>query len=406
MAFLCYTWPTINMNKKPKILAPVRDEISFTAAVAAGADAVYFGVGELNMRVSSKGIDMEELPRIVARAHERGVEVFITLNVIVYEHELERMREIIQSLKDAGVDAVICWDLAVIKLCREMGMTFHISTQASISNSSAGAFYEDLGARCIVLARECTLPQIKEIKSKMKTAKVEIFVHGAMCVSVSGRCFMSNFLECKSANRGECFQPCRREYTVRDKESGHELDVSNGYVMSPKDLCTIEILDEIVETGADYLKIEGRGRSPEYIQTTVACYRKAVNAIDTGEYTDELKDELLEELKKVYNRGFSTGFMFGRPAHEAWSRVRNSQATEKKEYLGKVQNYYRKTNIAELKVLNGELNVGDVLQFQGPTTGVERMIVGSFESHPDQEVTVETSFIVRKSDEVYKIIES
>ncbi|MDF1497267.1 MAG: U32 family peptidase, partial [Patescibacteria group bacterium] len=249
----------------------------------------------------------------------------------------------------------------------------------------------------------CTLPMIKEIKSKMKTAKVEIFVHGAMCVSVSGRCFMSNFLECKSANRGECFQPCRREYTVRDKESGHELDVSNGYVMSPKDLCTIEILDEIVETGADYLKIEGRGRSPEYIKTTVACYRRGVDAVLAGKYTEELKDELLEELKKVYNRGFSTGFMFGRPAHEAWSRVRNSQATEKKEYLGKVQNYYRKTNIAELKVLNGELQVGDVLQFQGPTTGVERITVESFESHPNQEATIETSFIVRKSDEVYRI---
>ncbi len=391
---------------KPKILAPVRDEISFTAAIAAGADAVYFGVGELNMRVSSKGIDMEELPRIVSRAHERGVEVFITLNVIVYEHELERMREIVQSLKDANVDAVICWDLAVIKLCKEIGMTFHISTQASISNSSAAEFYEDLGAKCVVLARECTLEQIEEIKSKMKTAKVEIFVHGAMCVSVSGRCFMSNFLECKSANRGECFQPCRREYTVRDKESGHELDVSNGFVMSPKDLCTIEILDKIVDTGVDYLKIEGRGRSAEYIQTTVACYRKAVNAIDAGEYTDEMKDELLEKLKKVYNRGFSTGFMFGRPAQEAWSRARDSQATEKKEYLGKVQNYYRKTNIAELKVLNGELKVGDVLQFQGPTTGVERITVESFESHPNQEATIETDFVVRKSDEVYKIVNS
>jgi len=392
------------MRNRPKLLAPVRDEISFTAAVAAGADAVYFGVGELNMRVSSKGINMEELPSIVARAHERGVEVFITLNVIVYEHELEKVRLIVQSLKDANVDAVICWDFAVIKICQELGMTFHISTQASISNSSAAEFYEGLGAKCVVLARECTLPMIKEIKSKMKSTKVEIFVHGAMCVSVSGRCFMSNFLECKSANRGECFQPCRREYTVHDKESGHELDVSNGYVMSPKDLCTIEILDEVVETGADYLKIEGRGRSPEYIKTTVACYRRGVDAVLAGKYTEELKDELLEELKKVYNRGFSTGFMFGRPAQEAWSRVRNSQATEKKEYLGKVQNYYRKTNIAEIKVLNGELQVGDVLQFQGPSTGVERITVESFESHPDNEVTIKTDFVVRTSDEVYKII--
>lgn len=392
------------ISKKPKILAPVRDEVSFTAAVKAGADAVYFGVGELNMRVSSRGLKMEELPRIVEIAHGKGVEVFITLNVIVYEHEIEKVREMVRVFKDVGVDAVICWDFAVIKICKELGMTFHVSTQASISNSSAAEFYENLGAKCVVLARECNLEQIKEIKSKLKSAKVEIFVHGAMCVSVSGRCFMSNFLECKSANRGECFQPCRREYTVRDKESGHELDVSNGFVMSPKDLCTIEILDKVVDTGADYLKIEGRGRSPEYIQTTVACYRKAVNAIEEGEYTDELKDGLMKELETVYNRGFSTGFMFGRPAHEAWSRVRNSQATEKKEYLGKVQNYYRKTNIAELKVLNGELNVGDVLQFQGPTTGVERITVEEFEQHPDQEVTIKTDFIARKSDEVYKIV--
>ena len=394
----------IMISKKPKLLAPVRDEISFRAAVKAGADAVYFGVGELNMRVSSRGIDMEELSRIVEEAHQNGVEVFITLNVIVYEHEIQKVREMVQKFKQAGVNAVICWDLAVIKICQELGMTFHISTQASISNSSAAHFYEGLGAKCVVLARECTLEQIKEIKSKMKSAKVEIFVHGAMCVSVSGRCFMSNFLECKSANRGECIQPCRREYTIRDKESGYELDVSNGFVMSPKDLCTIEILDKIVETGVDYLKIEGRGRSPEYIQTTVGCYRKAVNAIESGEYTDDLKDELFGELKTVYNRGFSTGFLFGRPMQEAWSRARNSQATEKKEYLGKVQNYYRKTNIAELKVLNGEVAAGDVLQFQGPTTGVERIIVESFEQHPDQEVTIKTDFLVRKSDEVYRII--
>ncbi|MFZ6014752.1 MAG: peptidase U32 family protein [Patescibacteria group bacterium] len=389
---------------KPKILAPVRDEISFTAAVEAGADAVYFGVGELNMRVSSKGIDMEMLPRIVAKAHERGVEVFITLNVIVYEYELERVREILIKLKEANVDAVICWDLAVIKLCKDLGIAFHVSTQASVSNSSAAHFYEDLGAHCIVLARECTLDKIAEIKSKMKSAKIEIFVHGAMCVSVSGRCFMSNFLECKSANRGECFQPCRREYTVHDKETGQELNVSNGFVMSPKDLCTIEILDKIAATGVDYLKIEGRGRSPEYIKTTVACYRQAVDNIIADNYSDELKDEMMKELKTVYNRGFSTGFLFGRPAQDAWARTSNSQAAEKKEYLGKVQNYYKKTKVVEILIQSGDLEVGDIIQFQGPTTGVERIKVESFERHADQIVTVKTDFAARKSDEVYRIV--
>ena len=388
----------------PKILAPVRDEISFTAAIDAGADAVYFGVGELNMRVSSKGIDLDELPRIVQKAHQNDVEVFVTLNVIVYEHELDKTRSILQSIKDSEVDAVICWDFAVIKLCQEMEINFHISTQASISNSTAAEFYEDLGAKCIVLARECTLDQIKEIKSKMKAAKVEIFVHGAMCVSVSGRCFMSNFLECKSANRGECFQPCRREYTVRDKESGHELNVSNGYVMSPKDLCTIEILDKVVETGVDYLKIEGRGRSPEYIKTTVGVYRKALDAILANNYTDDLKDALLIELKKVFNRGFSTGFLFGLPALDAWSRTRDTQATEKKEYLGKVSNYFKKSKIAEILVYTGEVKVGDMLQFQGSTTGVKRIEVEQIESHPEKLITIPCDFVVRDSDEIYKIV--
>lgn len=392
-------------HMKPKVLAPVRDETSFVAAVQAGADAVYFSVGELNMRVSSRGIDLEALPRIVSAAHAKGIEVFITLNVIVYDQELERVREILQMIKEAQADAVICWDFAVINLCREIGIPFHISTQASISNYPAARFYEDLGAKCVVLARECTLEQITEIKRQMKTAKVEVFVHGAMCVSVSGRCFMSNFLECKSANRGACFQPCRREYTIRDKELGHELDVSNGYVMSPKDLCTIEILEDVIKTGVDYLKIEGRGRSPEYIQTVVGAYRKAVDAIEAGMYTDVLKDELMKDVKKVYNRGFSTGFLFGRPAQDAWARKGNSQATEKKELIGKVNNYYRKTSIAEL-IVTKEIVNGDMLQFQGPTTGVERMTVHEFEVHPGKEVTFKTDFVTRDSDEVYRVLKN
>lgn len=394
-----------NHMTRPKVLAPVRDEISFVSAIKAGADAVYFSVGELNMRVNSKGIDMEALPRIVSLAHEKDVQVFITLNVIVYNQELERVREILQTIKDAKADAVICWDFAVIKLCKQMEIPFHISTQASISNYSSAQFYENLGAKCVVLARECTLEQITKIKRQMKKAKVEIFVHGAMCVSVSGRCFMSNFLECKSANRGACFQPCRREYTIRDKELGHELDVSNGYVMSPKDLCTLEILEDVIETGVDYLKIEGRGRSPEYIQTVVKAYRKAVDAIDAGTYTDALKEELMEEVKKVYNRGFSTGFLFGRPAQDAWSRKGYSQATEKKEFVGKVNNYYRKSGIAEL-IVTKEISPGDLLQFQGPTTGVERMTVQEFKVHPGKEVTFKTNFVVRESDEVYRVLKN
>ncbi len=390
----------------PKILAPVRDEISLKAAIDAGADAVYFGIGELNMRISSKGIELDELPRIVELAHKRNVQVFITLNVIVYDYELEKLEKILLKVKEAEADAVICWDLAVIQKCQELNIPFHISTQASISNTMAAKYYENLGAKCLVLARECTLDQIKEIKNNIKKAKIEVFCHGAMCVSISGRCFLSNFLECKSANRGECFQPCRREYTIHDKESGHELDVSNGFVMSPKDLCTIEILDKIIDTGVDYLKIEGRGRSPEYIKIVTGAYRQALDAIAKNKYTDELKTELLAELRKVYNRGFSTGFLFGRPAEEGWSRTRDSQATEKKVLVGGVVNYFKKTKIADIKVLSGKINLGDTLQIQGKTTGVARVVVKEIKEHENNQVTFPCDFVVRGKDEVYKIVDS
>lgn len=390
------------MIKIPKLLAPVRDEISFSAALAAGADAVYFGVGELNMRVSSKGIDMSVLPDIVKRAHEKNVEIHITLNVIAYENEIERIDEMVRDLKKADVDAVICWDFAVIEACKKYGMPFNISTQASISNSVAARFYETQGARCIVLARECTLEQIADIKKKTNCL-IEVFCHGAMCVSVSGRCFMSQFLQGKSANRGECLQPCRREYKIVDEETGGELVVGCGYVMSPKDLCTLSFLDRIVETGADVLKIEGRGRSPEYASIVTHSYRIALDAIRDGVYTDELKKSLINDVTRVYNRGFSTGFLFGTPGVEGWTEPHN-QATEKKERVGIVSNYFKKSDIAEVTVREGSIMIGDELYVQGPTTGIERIFVSGVEYHEESKITFPCDRVLRINDEVYKIV--
>jgi len=397
----------------PELMAPVRDAASFTAAINAGADAVYFGVGHLNMRVSTAGIEAEMLANVVTRAHAEGVKVYVTLNTIVYDGELPTIREHLQLFRDVQVDAVICWDPAIIELVREFGLPLHISTQASISNVQAARFYASLGAERIVLARELTLEQISELR-KNAGVEVEVFAHGAMCVAVSGRCFISQFIDCRSANRGNCLQPCRHEYRVINEYTGDELKLSNGYVLSPKDLCSIAMVDQLVAAGIDAIKLEGRARSVEYTSTVTSCYRRALDAVAAGEYTDALKEELLEELADVYNRDFSTGFLLGRPGDEAWSTQKNSQARTKKVFAGKVINYYQKKQIAHLELLATDLRIGDTLQFQGPTTGMERFTVtelrddatGEFveEIEAQRELTVPVPFVVRKSDEVYKVV--
>ena len=410
------------MTTTPQLLSPVGDETCLRAAIDAGADAVFFGLGEMNMRVKSKGIDVSELKRIVDEAHQKKVQIYITLNVIVYEHELDKIDELLSEIKKAKVDAVICWDFAIIEKCRKLGITFHISTQASISNSRAALFYANLGAKAVVLARECTLDQIKEIKSKVGNLKIEVFCHGAMCVSVSGRCFMSQFLNCKSANRGECVQPCRREYKVTDKQTGDELEISNGYVMSPKDMCTLGILDQIVESGVDILKIEGRGRSPEYVYTVTKAYRRMLDEITLQEKTTEVRrllaEKLINDVKRVYNRGFSMGFFLGRPGNEAWAKTAGSQAQEKKEFLGKITNYFKKTKIAELTLNTGKVATSDIIQIQGSTTGLVRLTISKIKKHPNNparnakhsvaggQITLPCPDTVRKGDEVYKILNS
>ena len=393
----------------PELLAPVRDKTSLTIAIDAGANSVYFGLGELNMRASSEGIKTSELSDVVNLAHKKNVKVYITLNVIIYENELKRVDSLLKICKDANVDAIICWDFAVIEKCKKHNIPFHISTQASISNSQSARFYEKLGASCIILARECTLEQIAKIKRKVNI-KIETFAHGAMCVSVSGRCFISQFLHCKSANRGECIQPCRREYLVKDKETGYELEIGNHFIMSPKDLCTLGILDKLIATGVDVLKIEGRSRSAEYVYSVVHSYRKAIDCINSGDYTKEKYGELIEEVSKVYNREFSEGFLFGMPSKDTWARVDGNISKEKKEYVGKVVNYYTKSQIVYTNVESNDIAIGDKIFIQGPTTGLVETVLNEIrinnlivDNVKRGEATFFSSKKVRQNDLVFRV---
>jgi putative protease len=394
-----------------ELLAPVRDEVSFAAAMDAGANSVYFGLGTLNMRAASKGIEPDQLPMIVNRAHQRGVKVYITINSIIYDNEIKLVESLLGTIAKAKADAVICWDHAVIESCREKGIPFHISTQANISNLRAVQFYEKLGARCVVLARELTLEQIQAIKSQT-SLKIETFVHGAMCVSISGRCYLSQFLSCQSANRGECFQPCRRRYHITDVETAAELEVGSNYVLSPKDLCALPILDKLINAGIDIFKIEGRSRPPEYVKTTVSVYRRAIDAIEQGKFDESLVNELLAEVSKVYNRGFSRGFLLGRPGPQDWADRSDNHSHQTKSYIGKVINYYVKPKVAYIKVCN-PLAVGDIVQAHGPTTGVVEFKItqlktdaGDFVDKIDSsEVTfpVPVDARLRPNDQIYKI---
>ena len=391
---------------KPELLAPAGNWEMLRTAIKAGADAVYFGVQGINMRSTSRNFTTEDLKEIAEECHKNDVKAYLALNVIVYQNEIKFVEEVLKKAKDAGIDAIICWDHAVIKLVKKYGLNLHISTQASISNSESARFYEEQGASLCVLAREVTLEDLKEIK-KNTSLKIEVFVHGAMCVSVSGRCFMSEHLYGKSANRGECLQPCRREYKVTDKETGKELELDNNFIMSPKDLCTLPFL-ELVYPYADVLKIEGRGRSPEYVKIVTECYREAVDCIEKNSYTKEKKDELMEKVSQVYNRGFSEGFFMGRPISE-FTDSYGSKATKTKKYVGYVINYYPKVKAMEIKVESNPIKKGDDILVIGPTTGTLEENVESMEvkketvstAEKGMSVAVKVSEKVRKNDKVF-----
>jgi len=397
-----------SMNNKPELMAPAGDWTMMRTAVNAGADAVYFGVDKLNMRAKAKNFILEDLPGIVEFCKENNVKTYLTINTIVFEEEINELEEIIISAKKNGVDSIICWDLSVAELCSRHDYPFCISTQGSVSNSLAASIYKKLGAVRIVLARECSLEEIKKIRANTDL-EIEAFIHGAMCIAVSGRCFMSHHMFGQSANRGECVQTCRREFEIYDSASDKSLILGEDYVMSPNDLCTIEFIDKLIEAGIDSFKIEGRKRSPEYVAKTVSVYRRAIDLYFDGKLTDDIKKEMLEELKQVYNRGFSSGFYFDVPSAEEYANIHGTKAKKKKEYLGKVINYFQKAKVAHILIESGSLNENDDLLIIGETTGVVEIKVGSFLRNDESaecakkgdEVTFVIDELVRPRDKVY-----
>lgn len=371
------------------------------AAINAGADAVYFGLKEFSMRTGSKNFKITDLPKIKEICKPKKVKKYLTLNTIIYDNELENLEKTIKAVK-GKVDAVICWDLSVIKLCNKYKIPFHISTQASVSNTESAKFYKKLGAKRVVLARELNLKQIKEIS---KVIDVECFAHGAMCVAVSGRCFTSQFLFNKSANRGECLHPCRRSYIVKDKQEGYELKLSNDKIMSAKDLCTLPFIDKMKTAGIISFKIEGRNRDPRYVDVVTRVYRKALDE----SLTPEKIKAGIKLLKTIYNREFSSGFYIKMPTADDFAKIEHSAAKNYKHFVGKVAHYYDKINVATINLVS-ELKIGDNVVVIGKTTGVVKANIDYMEmkkkplkkAGKGQEVGIKLPR-VRKHDDVYLI---
>ncbi len=374
------------MDKRElEIMAPAGNFECLHAAVQGGADSVYFGVGNLNMRShSANNFTPEDLPEIVRICREYGVKTYMTLNIVLYGEDLASMREALDAAKAAGVDAVIASDMAAITYCRSIGLEVHISTQLNVSNTEALKFYSRF-ADVIVLARELNLHQVKEIHEAIlrdgvkgpsgNLVRIEMFAHGALCMAISGKCYLSLQTYGASANRGACYQLCRRGYEVTDLETGTKLNIDNKYIMSPKDLCTIEFMDKIIDAGVKVFKIEGRARSAEYVKKTASCYRRAADAVCEGRYTPQLAADLKAELSEVFNRGFWDGYYQGARLGQ-WSEVYGSHATRRKIYCGKVTNWFDRISVAEVLVESESLRKGDDILIIGETTGVIEETVG------------------------------
>ena len=407
-------------------MAPAGDWISLRAALDAGCDAVYFGIKGFNMRARADNFSASSLGKIARLCHAAGVRAYLALNTIVYEGELGKTGALLARARAAQIDAVICWDFAVIGQARSLGLPVFASTQMSVSNSAAMLqLYRQFDIKRFVIARECSLEDIVKIRRSLsktfgpqaREIEIEAFAHGAMCVSVSGRCFLSQFEHGKSANRGECLQTCRREFIVRDVLRGHELALGNNYILSPKDLCTLPFIEKLLDAGVASLKIEGRNRSPEYVAIVTAAYRRAVDfyfghkgSRDFKPRFDELKKEEMENLSRVYNRGFSSGFYLGKPIDQ-WHDTEGGTATTRKEYAGLVTNFYKQHGAAEIRVESNEFAPGDEIMFQGATTGVLSQKVESIEinrlrvdrARKGALVAVKADRHVRRGDKVYVI---
>lgn len=369
------------MNAQPsdfEIMAPVGSRESLAAAINAGADSVYFGIGQLNMRShSANHFTIDDLREIASICSEHGIKTYLTVNTIIYGEDIDTMHQIVDAAAEAGISAVIASDVAVMTYCRQRGVEVHLSTQLNISNIEALKFYAQF-ADVVVLARELNMEQVAEIYRQIEQqhvcgpsgqlVRIEMFCHGALCMAVSGKCYMSLHDANRSANRGQCVQICRRSYTVTDNETGNQLEIDNKYIMSPKDLKTIRFMDRMMKAGVRVFKIEGRARGPEYVHTVVSCYKEAVSSVINGTFTEERKDEWDQRLATVFNRGFWDGYYQGQTLGE-WNRHYGSNATERKVLVGKVIKYFSKLGVAEVAVEASEFGLGDKLLITGNATG-------------------------------------
>lgn len=392
---------------KPELIAPAGNWPMLTAAIQAKADAVYFGVKQLNMRRTANNFEISELKKVIDYCHKNKLKAYLTLNTIVYDNEINRLKDILKQAKKAKIDAIIAWDFSVIEQAKRLKLPIHLSTQASISNSLSARFIKKLGIKRIVLARELNLEQIKQIKKENPKLEIECFIHGAMCASISGRCFLSQQIFKKSANRGECLQPCRRKYIIKDPEEGHELVLGENYILSPKDLCTLPFIDKLKKAGVTCFKIEGRNKTPEYVKTVTECYKQAINK----NLTKPQITKLLKKLKTVYNKKFSTGFYLGLPTSDDFTDIYGSAATQTKQYIGIIKNFYKKIKVAEIKIETGALKPGDKIMIQGNKTGSVEQKIKSIEinhkkvskAKKPQKVGIKLSQPARENDKVFLI---
>lgn len=411
----------MTVSGRVELMAPAGNFESLQAAIDNGADSVYFGVDQLNMRArSTVNFSVDDLPEIARRCKEKKVRTYLTLNTIIYDHDLSVVKTLLNKAKEADLTAVIASDQAVIASARAIGLEVHISTQLNVTNIETVKFYS-LFADTIVLSRELSLRQVKKITEAIEREQVkgpsgnlveiEIFGHGALCMAVSGKCYLSLHSHNSSANRGACKQNCRKKYTVIDQESGFEIEIDNEYMMSPKDLCTIDFLDQVIDTGIKVVKIEGRGRAPEYVATVVRAYREAIDAIAEGTYSKEKVAEWMAALETVYNRGFWSGYYLGQKLGE-WSDNPGSNATQKKVYVGKAAHYFQKAAIGEFKIEAYDIKVGDRILITGPSTGAQELTIDELfvneqateKAIKGDDCTIKLPFRVRLSDKMYKIV--
>jgi putative protease len=401
------------MQKKIFLLAPAGCLASLQAAINVNADMIYFGIDKLNMRQkSAHNFAISDLEKVVYTIHQHNKQAYLTLNSIIYDEDIALLKKTCDEAKKCGVDSIIASDMATISYAHSIGLNINISTQLNVCNIEAVKFYAKY-ANVILLARELTLDQIKNIATQVEKEKIlgpngqlvklEIFAHGALCVSISGKCYMSLALYNSSANRGECLQPCRRQYLVKDMESDQELKIDNNFIMSPKDLCTLPFLDQIVKSGISILKIEGRARGPEYVKSVVQCYREALDSIYNNNFTKEKMAKWEEELKKVYNRGFwKGGYYLGEKLGE-WSGAYGSLATTKKTYIGKIIKYFPKIGVVECQLHSGTLKENDPILIIGPVTGVISSTIEQIRMHKERLITFRMDKRVKTNDSVYLV---